>query len=90
MCFSVEADLVVGVALLPVGVLALREVRQANEVPFASLPLLFAAHQLVEAFVWAGAGGQVSSGLQHAATLIYVGFAVRDPADPGADRRAAA
>ncbi|MCW2764198.1 MAG: hypothetical protein JWO11_157, partial [Nocardioides sp.] len=71
MCFSVEADLVAGVALLPVGVLALREVRHPREVPFAALPLLFALHQLVEAVVWAGTEGRVSADLQHAATLAY-------------------
>ena len=59
MCFSAEADLVVGVALLPVGVLALREVRHRRELPFAALPLLFALHQLVEVFVWRGAEGGV-------------------------------
>lgn len=48
MCFSLEADLAVGLALLPVGVLSLREVRRPREVPFASLPLVFSAHQLLE------------------------------------------
>ncbi|MCW2795494.1 DUF6629 family protein [Nocardioides sp.] len=76
MCFSVEADLIAGVALLPVGVLALREVRHPREVPFASLPLLFALHQLVEALVWAGASGDVSDGVQRAAALAYVLFAL--------------
>ncbi len=76
MCFSVEADVVAGAALLPLGVFALREVRQANEVPFASLPLLFSLHQLVEALVWGGADGNVPSGVQHAATLTYVVFAL--------------
>jgi hypothetical protein len=76
MCFSVESDLAVGVALLPVGVLALREVRQARELPFASLPLLFSAHQLVEALVWAGADGTVSPAVQQAATLAYLVIAL--------------
>jgi hypothetical protein len=75
MCFSVEADLVAGIALLPVGVMTLREVRHVREVPFAALPLLFAAHQLVEALVWAGTAGDVSSGVQQAAALAYVLFA---------------
>lgn len=75
MCFSLEADLVAGVALLPIAVLTLREVRHAREVPFATLPLLFALHQLVEAVVWAGTEGDVSSGLQHAAAMAYLIFA---------------
>ncbi len=76
MCFSVEADLVAGTALLPVAALSLREVRCAREVPFAALPLLFAGHQLVEAVVWAGAEGHVSGGLQHLAAVAYAVFAL--------------
>ncbi len=72
MCFSVQADLVAGGLLLPVGLLSLREVRHPREVPFASLPLLFAVHQLVEALVWGHADGEVSAGVGHAAALVYV------------------
>lgn len=76
MCFSVEADVVAGLLLLPVGVLSLREVRRPRELPFASLPLLFAVHQLVEAVVWAGTEGSVSSAVQHAAAVAYLIFAL--------------
>ncbi len=76
MCFSITADLVAGAALLPVGVLSLREVRRPREVPFAALPLLFAAHQLVEALVWAGESGAVSPCVQQGAALAYVLFAL--------------
>lgn len=72
MCFSVEADLVAGALVLPVGVLALREVRHRRELPFAALPLLFALHQIVEAVVWAGAEGDVSARVQDVATLVYL------------------
>ena len=72
MCFSIQADLVAGIALLPVAVLTLREVRHVREVPFASLPLVFAVHQLVEAVVWAGLAGDVPANVQHAATLAYL------------------
>jgi hypothetical protein len=74
MCFSVEADLVAGAVLLPVAVFSLREVRCVREVPFASLPLLFALHQLVESLVWAGTDGGVSTGVMSAAALAYVLF----------------
>lgn len=72
MCFSIQADLVAGIALLPVAVLTLREVRHVREVPFASLPLVFAVHQLVEALVWAGLAGDVPANVQRAATLAYL------------------
>jgi hypothetical protein len=76
MCFSLEADLAVGLALLPVGVLSLREVRRPREVPFASLPLVFSAHQLLEGLVWAGTDGRVSPDVQHAATIGYLVIAL--------------
>jgi hypothetical protein len=72
MCFSVEADLIAGAALLPVAALSLREVRRWHEVPFASLPAVFAAHQLIESLVWAQQDGDVSPGVGHLAALIYV------------------
>ncbi len=75
MCFSPEADLIAGVALLPVAALSLREVRRLREVPFAALPLLFAAHQLIESLVWLGVQGDVSHTVQQMAALIYVLFA---------------
>lgn len=76
MCFSIQADLVSGAVLLPVGALTLREVRRKREIPFASLPLLFALHQLIEAFVWAGNSGQVSPCVQQVAAYTYVLFAL--------------
>ncbi|CAN5252156.1 hypothetical protein BH09ACT12_BH09ACT12_07010 [soil metagenome] len=74
MCFSETADLAVGAALLPVGVVSLAMVRRAREVPFAALPLLFSAHHLVEALVWHGGGS--GSGASHAAAVVYVLYAM--------------
>ncbi|MBC9732235.1 hypothetical protein IBJ60_03290 [Nocardioides sp. zg-578] len=72
MCFSMSADVIAGVALLPVAAVCLREVRTPRELPFASLPLIFALHQLTEALVWHGADDYVSAGVQHAAAMVYV------------------
>ena len=76
MCFSVEADLIAGAVLAPLGVLSLAQVRSPREVLLASLPLLFAAHQLVEALVWAGFDGDVSATVAHRAALAYAIFAL--------------
>jgi hypothetical protein len=76
MCFSVQADVTAGLVLLPIGVATLREVRHVREVPFAALPLLFAVHQLIEALVWAGEAGDVSNGVQHAAAVAYLIYAL--------------
>ncbi len=72
MCFSPEADLVTGIAIGIVGVDALRHVTNKRELPLATLPMLFAAHQLVETFVWWGLDGSVSSTVWHTAMWAYL------------------
>lgn len=62
----------VGTALVPVAVLSLREVRCRRELPFASLPAIFALHQLLEVFVWAGLNGDVSDGAAQLAMRAYL------------------
>jgi hypothetical protein len=79
MCFSPEADVVAGVVLGAVGIDALRRVTDRRELLLASLPLAFAAHQLIEAFVWWGARGQVSSAWGDTATRAYLLFAYALP-----------
>ena len=76
VCFSVQADLVVAVALLPVAVASLREVRAARETPFAALPAVFVVHQLIEALVWLGVDGRVGPHVQSAAALGYLVIAL--------------
>ncbi|CAN5567676.1 hypothetical protein BH11ACT8_BH11ACT8_30450 [soil metagenome] len=76
MCFSMQADLVAGAVLAPLGVLSLAHVRRAREVPLAALPLLFAAHQLVESLVWAGFDGDVSATTAERAAWAYAIFAL--------------
>jgi len=72
MCFSPEADVVSAVVIGGVGVDAVRHVRNAAQWPLAVLPLLLAGHTLVEAFVWWGLRGDVSGGVQSAATALYL------------------
>ena len=76
MCFSAQADLVGGAVLSVIGVDAVRHVRQRNgQLALAALPVLLAAHQLVEAFVWWGLQGEVNADVGRAATWIYLLFA---------------
>jgi hypothetical protein len=73
VCFSAEADFVSAAAIGAVGVATLTKVRAPREIPLAALPLAFALHQFVEAFVWRDldAGGS-SSGT---AVYLYLVFA---------------
>ena len=72
MCFSVEADETLGLAVGVVGVDALRHVSRPAQLPLAALPIVFAAHQLNEAFVWWGLEGTFSDTVATAAAWIYL------------------
>lgn len=76
MCFSASADLVVGAVLLPVAILSLREVKNWRELPFASLPAVFALHQFLEAAIWAGVDGDVSGGATQLVVRAYLFIAL--------------
>ncbi|HEY5032568.1 MAG TPA: DUF6629 family protein [Actinomycetes bacterium] len=73
MCFSATADLVGGAVLTGIGIDAVRHVdRRAGYLALAALPLLLAAHQVDEAFVWWGLQGHVPSAVGHVATWVYL------------------
>ena len=54
MCFSAEADLLVGLVVVGVGVDAIRHTTRRSELPIAALPLLLGVHQVIESLVWLG------------------------------------
>jgi hypothetical protein len=72
VCFSPQADVVVGAVVVGVGVDAVRHVTAPRQIPIATLPLLLGAHQLTEAFVWWGLYGDVSESVERIATWIYL------------------
>jgi hypothetical protein len=76
MCFSLTADLSAGIALIPVAVLSLREVKHRRELLFALLPTVFAVHQLIEAAIWAGQDGDISTEAAHLAVFAYLFIAL--------------
>jgi hypothetical protein len=76
MCFSAEADLVAGVAVGAIGIDALRHARVRAQLPLAAIPLVFAAHQLIEAFVWWGLEGRVARSTGDVATWLYLVIAL--------------
>ncbi|MGD1111925.1 MAG: DUF6629 family protein [Mycobacterium sp.] len=75
-CFSLTADLSAGIALIPVAVLSLREVKYRRELLFALLPTVFSVHQLIEVAIWARQDGDISAGAAHLAVFAYLFIAL--------------
>jgi hypothetical protein len=69
---------VAGVAVGAIAVDALRHVRAPSELALAGLPIIFAAHQLIETFVWWGLEGKVAWSTGRTALYVYliIAFAV--------------
>jgi len=72
MCFSPEADLIGGVVVGGIGVDAVRHVVHRRELAIAALPVLFGAHQMIEAFAWWGLDGTVPQALGDVAAWVYL------------------
>lgn len=72
MCFSYGADLTAAAVLAPVGILTLRAAKTRAQLPIASIPLFFAAHQFVESFVWLGTSHHASKGVESFAIYLYL------------------
>ena len=73
MCFSPQADLIGGAVICGIGVDALRHVdRRPSHIALATLPVVFGAHQIVEAFVWFSLQGHFPAGLGRTALWIYL------------------
>ena len=75
MCFSAEADVVAGVVVGAVGIDALRHVRRRAELPLAAIPMVLAAHQLIEAVIWWGLDDQVPTAVWRTALWVYLAIA---------------
>ncbi len=76
MCFSPQADVVGGLVVAAIGVDVLRHVGgRRDHLALAALPLLLAAHQLDEAFVWWSLQGHVPLAVGRVAMWIYLLFA---------------
>lgn len=72
MCFSAEMDVAAGVVVGAIGVDALRHAPHPAEKPLAAIPLVLAAHQLIEALVWRGLEGDVPESVWRPALWAYL------------------
>jgi hypothetical protein len=52
MCFSATASFTAGIGLVVVGVVTTRRASRRTEFPFALIPFLFGAQQLIEGMLW--------------------------------------
>ncbi len=75
MCFSAQADLVASIAVGVVGIDAVRHVRSPSQWWLASIPVVLATHQFVEAVVWLGLEGSVADSIGRIATWGYLAIA---------------
>ena len=74
MCFSAPASFGVAAVTLAIGVAALSRAQHWQEVPLAAVPLLFAAQQAIEGFLWSllpNAGNKPAVGALVVAFLIF-------------------
>jgi hypothetical protein len=76
VCFSPEADAIVGGIVIVVGVDALRHTTAPKHLALASLPVVFGVHQVTEAFVWWGLQGNVSHTVERVALWLYLVIAL--------------
>jgi len=72
VCFSPEADVIAGVVVGAVGIDALRRVDDRRYLALAAVPLVLAAHLLVEAVAWWGLEGSVSPAAGDLAVSVYL------------------
>jgi hypothetical protein len=75
LCFSATANFVGSGVLGGLGVVTLAQVKHRRELMFASLPALFAIHQLIEGFVWLGLDGILSPAVTHNAGAAFMLYA---------------
>lgn len=72
MCWSPQADVTAGVVIGVIAVDARRHISEPSQRALASLPVVLAAHQLIEVFVWVGLRSEVAPSVGRAAAYAYL------------------
>jgi len=52
ICFSANASILAGIALLGIGTVTLRRAKGWTQLPYAAIPMAFGLQQLVEGYLW--------------------------------------
>jgi hypothetical protein len=75
MCFSASASFGAGVVLAAVGIASIRKVESPSQIPFATIPLLFAMQQFTEGFLWLSLTDTAFASLKEVCTYNFLFFA---------------
>lgn len=75
MCFSAGASFGAGIVLTVIGVATIKKTQKPRQRVFASIPLIFAAQQLTEGFLWLALTNPFYAPLQAALTHLFLFFA---------------
>lgn len=75
MCFSAGASFGAGAILSVVGVASIRKAESPSQIPFASIPFIFAVQQITEGFLWLSLTDPAYASLQQDATYNFLFFA---------------
>jgi hypothetical protein len=75
MCFSATANFAGSAVLGTIGVATLTQVKHRRALMFGAMPLLFAAHQFIEGFVWLGLDNILPAYVAHNAGAAFVLYA---------------
>jgi nitrate reductase NapE component len=72
MCFSASASFGAGALLTGIYVASKRKTTSPSQTYFASIPLIFAAQQITEGFVWLSLTGSAYASMQQVTTYIFL------------------
>ena len=75
MCFSAGASFGASAVLTVIGVATLKKVKSVEQLPFASIPLVFAIQQFSEGFVWLSLSNPAFASLEKLMSYTFLVFA---------------
>lgn len=75
MCFSAEASFAASAAICAVGTLSVARAKNARQLPFAAIPLIFSLQQAIEGVLWIALSNPEYSAWQSKAMYAFLFFA---------------
>jgi hypothetical protein len=75
MCFSAGASFGASAVLSVIGVAVIKKAKSPNQIPFASIPLIFAVQQFSEGFVWLALSNPVFASMEKISSYTFLVFA---------------